>query len=104
MWAAGELAMTASDLARWDISLMRGEILEPASLRALTTEMVLTDGTGTGYGLGLFVSQMANGHRRWAHTGGASGFLSMNVTFPDDQAAITVLTNGEGHAAAGRRR
>ncbi len=98
MWAAGELAMTASDLARWDISLMRGEILEPASLRALTTEMVLTDGTGTGYGLGLFVSQMANGHRRWAHTGGASGFLSMNVTFPDDQAAITVLTNGEGLA------
>jgi CubicO group peptidase (beta-lactamase class C family) len=98
MWAAGELAMTASDLARWDISLMRGEILEPASLRALTTEMVLTDGTGTGYGLGLFVSQMANGHRRWAHTGGASGFLSSNVTFPDDHASITVLTNGEGLA------
>jgi CubicO group peptidase (beta-lactamase class C family) len=98
MWAAGELAMTASDLARWDISLMRGEILKPTSLRALTTEMVLTDGTGTGYGLGLSVSQMANGHRRWAHTGGASGFLSINVTFPDDKAAITVLTNGEGLA------
>jgi hypothetical protein len=77
---------------------MRGEILKPASLTALTTEMVLTDGTGTGYALGLSVSQMANGHRRWAHTGGASGFLSSNVTFPDDKAAITVLTNGEGLA------
>jgi len=98
MWAAGELAMTASDLARWDISLIRGEILKPESLRELTTEKVLTDGTGTGYGFGLFVSQLPNGHRRWAHTGGASGFLSSNVIFPDDKAAITVLTNGEGLA------
>jgi CubicO group peptidase (beta-lactamase class C family) len=98
LWGAGELAMTASDLARWDIALMGGKILQPASLKALTTEMVLADGTGTGYGFGLFVSQMANGHRRWSHTGGASGFLSINVDFPDDKASITVLTNGEGLA------
>lgn len=98
LWAAGELAMSASDLARWDIALMKGDILAPASRRALTTEMVLQDGTGTGYGLGLFVSQLPNGHRRWAHTGGAAGFLSTNVTFPDDKASITVLTNGEGLA------
>jgi D-alanyl-D-alanine carboxypeptidase len=98
LWAAGELAMSASDLARWDIALMKGEILKPASLKALTTEMVLSDGTGTGYGLGLRVSQLANGHRRWIHTGGASGFLSTNATFPDDRMSITVLTNGEGLA------
>jgi len=98
LWAAGELAMSASDLARWDIALMEGKILKPASKKALTTEMVLADGTGTGYGLGLFVSQLPNGHRRWAHTGGASGFLSTNVDFPDDKASITVLTNGEGLA------
>lgn len=98
LWAAGELAMTPSDLARWDIALMTGEILKPWQTRELTTEMVLADGTGTGYGFGLFVSQMANGHRRWAHTGGASGFLSINVSFPDDKTAITVLTNGEGLA------
>ena len=29
LWAAGELAMTASDLARWDIALMGGKILKP---------------------------------------------------------------------------
>ncbi len=98
LWAAGELAMSASDLARWDIALMNGEILKPASRKALTTEMVLSDGTGTGYGLGIGVSQMPNGHRRWAHTGGAAGFLSINVDFPDDKASITVLTNGEGLA------
>jgi CubicO group peptidase (beta-lactamase class C family) len=98
LWAAGELAMSASDLARWDIALMKGEILKPASRKALTTEMVLSDGTGTGYGFGLGVSQTANGHRRWVHTGGAAGFLSVNVIFPDDKSSITVLTNGEGLA------
>lgn len=98
LWAAGELAMTPSDLARWDIALMQGEILTPSQTKAMTTEAVLTDGTGTGYGFGLDVSQMTNGHRRWAHTGGAAGFLSVNVTFPDDKASITVLTNGEGLA------
>jgi CubicO group peptidase (beta-lactamase class C family) len=98
LWAAGELAMSAADLARWDIALMEGKILKPASRKALTTEAVLADGTGTGYGFGLAVSQMDNGHRRWAHTGGAAGFLSIIVDFPDDKASITVLTNGEGLA------
>ena len=99
LWAAGELAMSASDLARWNIALMEGKILKPASRKALTTEAVLSDGTGTRYGLGLAVTQMDNGHRRWAHTGGAAGFLSSNVDFPDDKASITVLTNGEGGLA-----
>jgi CubicO group peptidase (beta-lactamase class C family) len=99
LWAAGELGMTASDLARWDISLMKGEILSPVSTKALTTQMTLTDGTATNYALGLAVKQLDNGHRRWAHTGGASGFHSMNVLYPDDHAAITVLTNGEGHTS-----
>lgn len=98
MWATGELAMTASDLAKWDISLMEGSILTPASLRFLSTATLLKDGTLSNYALGLGVSQMANGNRRWSHTGGASGFLSSNVTFPDDRISITVLSNGEGEA------
>ena len=100
MWAAGELAMTAADLAKWDVSLINGTILKPSSLKALTTDMQLKSGVGTGYGLGIGVSLLANGHRRWRHSGGASGFVSMNTTYPDDKMSITVLTNGEGTAAA----
>ncbi|MFA9274258.1 MAG: serine hydrolase domain-containing protein [Candidatus Aquirickettsiella gammari] len=98
MWATGHLAMSASDLAKWDISLMNGTILKPASIKLLSTAGMLKDGNSTRYALGLDVSQMANGHRRWGHTGGASGFLSANRTYPDDRIAITVLTNGEGSA------
>jgi D-alanyl-D-alanine carboxypeptidase len=99
-YACGELAMSASDLARWDMSLMNGTILKPASLKELTTEVVLKNGTGTGYGLGLFLSADSNGHRRWAHSGGAAGFFSYNVTLPDDHMAVTVLTNGQGKASS----
>jgi len=95
--AAGELAMTAGDVALWDIGLMNGTLLKPASLRALTTEVDLKSGAHTGYALGIGVS-FANGHRRWAHTGGTSGFTSYNVTLPDDHAAVTVLTNSESGA------
>ena len=99
-YACGELAMTASDLALWDISLMNGTILKPASLKELSTEVVLKNGTGTGYGLGLFLSSDSNGHRRWAHSGGAAGFFSYNATLPDDRMAVTVLTNGQGRASS----
>ncbi len=96
---AGELAMTAPDLARWDISLMNGEVLKPESMKLLTTENLLKNGAGSRYALGLSIG-MLNGHRVWAHTGGTSGFISANTTYPDDRASITVLTNGEGPAAS----
>jgi D-alanyl-D-alanine carboxypeptidase len=98
-YAAGELAMTAHDLALWDISLMNGTVLKPASMTALTTEVKLKNGAGTGYALGLAVSNN-DGHRKWAHTGGMSGFLSSNFTRPDEHLAVTVLTNGETRAYA----
>ena len=49
MWAAGELAMTASDLAKWDICLIRHCLLSPQSYRELEREIVLNNGAGTGY-------------------------------------------------------
>jgi D-alanyl-D-alanine carboxypeptidase len=99
MYAAGELAMTARDLATWDRSLIEGTILKPESLKALTTEVLVKGGTGTHYALGLGVSLTANGNRCWSHSGGAAGFVSVNTTYPDDKVSITVLTNGEGEAA-----
>ncbi len=99
MYAMGELAMTADDLARWDISLMNGTVLKPASLKTLTTEVLLKSGTGTRYALGLDVSTNNEGHRRWSHGGEASGFISQNTTLPDDHISVTVLTNGQGRAA-----
>ena len=99
MFAAGELAMTAHDLALWDISLIDRSILQPASYDQFFREEKLADGKGTGYGLGVSVRER-NGHRSIEHSGEVSGFVSDNVVLVDDGAAIAVLTNQDAHGAA----
>jgi D-alanyl-D-alanine carboxypeptidase len=99
MFAAGELAMPASDLALWDISLMDRTLLAAASYDAMFTEVKLKNGTGTGYGLGVQVGER-EGHRFVAHSGEVSGFVAQNIVFPDDRAAVTVLTNEDASSAA----
>ncbi len=101
MFAAGELAMTASDLALWDISMIDQKILKPASYLALETETVLRNGVGTGYGLGVNVGA-ANGHRMISHGGEVSGFTARNEVYPDDHAAVVVFTNLDATAASSR--
>src|SRR5271155_846045 len=105
MFAAGELAMPASDLALWNISMMDRTVLSSASYDEMFTEVKLKSGKGTGYGLGVQVGNR-NGHRFIEHSGEVSGFVSENIVFPDDKAAVTVLTNEDASSAAaalGRR-
>ncbi|HEY4231169.1 MAG TPA: serine hydrolase domain-containing protein [Thermoanaerobaculia bacterium] len=94
LFAAGELAMTAEDLAKWNVGMLEKRLLKPASYQEQQTDVLLKSGLAAGYGLGLDVEKVA-GHRALAHGGAVSGFTSQNVVFPDDDAAITVLTNGE---------
>lgn len=91
---AGQLAMTASDLARWDISLMDQQLLRPESYRDLTREVQLKSGVGTSYALGLDVA-LDLGRRVLKHGGALMGFTSHNRIYPDDGTAVVVLTNGE---------
>ena len=99
LFAAGELAMPAEDLARWDISIMNQTLLQPSSYRQFETEVVLDNGVGTQYGLGVDISAEA-GHRVLRHSGEVSGFTAQNTVFPDDRAAIVVLTNQDAAGAA----
>lgn len=101
MFAAGELYMTPSDLAKWNISLMNQSLLKPASYKELETEVKLTNGEGTRYGLGVSLSSNM-GHRVVEHSGEVSGFVAENVVYPDDKVAVTVLTNMDASSAAGR--
>ena len=89
---AAQLAMTAHDLALWNISMMNQSLLKPASYRLLQTEVLLEAGNTTGYGLGVQV-RVAAGRRRIVHGGAASGYTTANMMYPDDKAAITVFTN-----------
>jgi D-alanyl-D-alanine carboxypeptidase len=99
MFAAGELAMTAHDLALWDASMIAQTVLKPESYRQMFTEVKLADGKGTHYGLGVEVRDLS-GHREIEHGGEVSGFVSDNAVLVDDGAAVVVLTNQDAVNAA----
>ena len=99
MFAAGELAMTAHDLALWDISMIDQTILKPASYRAMETEVELNNGVGSRYGLGVGIG-VADGRRVISHGGEVSGFTARNEVYPDDRVAIAVLTNMDAASAS----
>jgi hypothetical protein len=92
LFAAGELAMSAEDLAKWDIGIIDQKLLKPASYHQFETEVLLKNGLGTNYGLGVDI-RSDFGHRSVSHTGEVSGFTSKNVVFPDERVAVVVLTN-----------
>jgi CubicO group peptidase (beta-lactamase class C family) len=99
MFAAGELAMTAHDLALWDESLIAQSILKPESYKEMFTEVKLKDGKGTHYGLGVEVRDR-DGHRSIEHSGEVSGFVADNEVLVDDGVAVAVLTNQDAVGAA----
>ena len=99
MFAPGELAMTAHDLAIWDESLLARSVLSPESYKEMLSEVKLKNGEGTHYGLGVDVRDR-NGHRSIEHSGEVSGFVSENEVFIDDGAAVAVLTNQDAVNAA----
>jgi CubicO group peptidase (beta-lactamase class C family) len=100
LFAAGQLAMTAEDLAKWDISIIEGKLLKPASYLELGREVLLKNGLGTNYGLGVNVSS-ALGRRALSHGGEVSGFTAQNIVFPDDRVAVVVLVNQDAASSAG---
>ncbi len=100
LFAAGELAMTAEDLARWDVGMLDQKLLKPASYRQMQTEVLLKNGLGIHYGLGIDVTKL-DGRRVLEHGGEVSGFTAENAVFPDDHAAIVVLVNQDSIGASG---
>jgi D-alanyl-D-alanine carboxypeptidase len=100
LFAVAQLAMPAQELAKWDISIMNQKLLKPTSYTELQTEVLLKNGLSTRYGLGVSIGSEA-GHRVISHGGEVSGFTAQNTVYPDDRAAIVVLTNQDAVSAAG---
>jgi len=96
---AAELAMTPSDLARWDIAVMSHRILSEKSYRDLTGPVSLTNGDLTHYALGLGVDDM-DGVPRISHSGEVAGFLTYNFIFPTRDTAVVVCSNEDSVVVA----
>lgn len=86
------LCANAIDLVHWARALVRGDLLAPASLAALTGRSQLADGTEVAYGMGVALLPL-EGRRRVAHDGAIGGYQSTLAYYPDNDLAIAVLTN-----------
>jgi CubicO group peptidase (beta-lactamase class C family) len=94
-FAAGELAMTPSDLAKWDAAVLEKKLLSARSYEEFTREMRLTNGNHTHYALGLTLGDLS-GIPSLTHGGEVSGFISANAIYPTRNAAVIVLSNEDG--------
>jgi CubicO group peptidase (beta-lactamase class C family) len=98
LYAAGELAMTARDLALWDLGLMEGKLVKHALMEEMMTAPRLKNGAPTNYGLGIGITNAA-GHPKLQHGGAVAGFVSQNTLWLDQGAAVVVLCNLDGSSA-----
>jgi CubicO group peptidase (beta-lactamase class C family) len=96
---AGALYTTPSDLAKWDLGLIGGKVLKPASFTLMTTPRELSDGRTRDYGCGLGVVRR-KGELILRHSGAVSGFLAFNSVIPRTRSALILMANSE-HQDAG---
>ncbi len=94
LYAAGELSMTAADLAKWDIARMNRSLIPAEDWAEQETPVLRADGRTNGYGLGVINTYQRQRHVI-DHGGEAVGFLTQNTVYPDSKAAIIVFTNAD---------
>jgi CubicO group peptidase (beta-lactamase class C family) len=92
--AAGGLWASASDLLRWDLALVSGQVLKPLSYDLMTAPRKLATGKISNYGCGL-ATEIRSGDLILSHTGGVSGFVSFNAVLPRTKSGLVVLSNTE---------
>jgi len=92
--AAGGIIATAHDLVLWQIALVNGKVVLPASYQQMTTPTRLADGSDHPYGYGLAMGTFDD-RPTVDHGGGINGFNSMLAWHPDDQLHIAVISSGE---------
>jgi CubicO group peptidase (beta-lactamase class C family) len=98
--ASGGLTGSARDLATWLMALMTGRAPAADLLAPLGARRRLTDGTQTGYGLGLARSPLP-GEIAVGHGGSLPGYKNHFLLLPEREAGVVVVSNREDTDAHG---
>ncbi|MFD3890042.1 serine hydrolase domain-containing protein [Streptomyces microflavus] len=101
-WAqsAGAVISSPADLNTFTSALMRGRLLSPATLEAMST-VTPTDTTNTRfYGLGLRRYDLTCGTQVYGHTGTVQGFYTYAFSTRDGRRSLSALANTSNHGAA----
>jgi CubicO group peptidase (beta-lactamase class C family) len=91
-YSAGSLMSTVEDLYKWNRALLAGKLVKKESLDMAWTEYKLSDGKGTHYGYGWFLSKV-QGSRTIEHGGGINGYLTNGIFLPQEDIFVAVFSN-----------
>ena len=96
-FAAGGLASTAEDLVTFWHALLSGQLVSPATVRAMFTDLAPMDqGAQTFYGRGVQLYDIPQGPGLMlGHSGGISGFTSIVAYVADDDMFVSVIFNDQ---------
>ena len=92
---AGGIHTTPGDVAKWMRNFKTGELGGPAVIKEMTTSFVLTSGSPSNYGYGVFLDTN-RGLKRWQHGGNDVAHSSTFVYYPDLDAGYVVFSNYQG--------
>ncbi|MDQ2871809.1 MAG: beta-lactamase family protein, partial [Candidatus Eremiobacteraeota bacterium] len=92
LFADGDIVSTAADVARFDIALLAGRLVSPATFALMQSQRINTESAVGDQGLGLEM-QTWRGIALVGHHGGVPGFETENATFPASDAAVVVMSD-----------
>lgn len=93
-YAAGSIASTVDDLAKWDAAITAGKLLKADSWQRAFTSYKLKNGQDTNYAYGWGVGQF-EGQTMLSHGGGIPGFSTYALRLPKDKVFVAVLHNAD---------
>ena len=96
---AGGIYSTPTDLARWNLALMNGQVLKPESYAVMTAPRKLTGGRISEYGCGLVVKTQS-ARQVLSHGGAVSGFNASSAMIPSTRSAVIMTCNLDGGLGA----
>lgn len=103
LYGAGGIYSSANDLAKWDIGLMEGKVVDESYLTQLETARKLNDGRKRYYSYGLTIAER-DGETILNHGGAVSGFHSYNSMIRRTKSAVILLANAEHIDTSGMHR
>ena len=93
-YAAGAIASTIRDMARWATALQRRELLSRKSWDEIWTPLTVSRRAVPPFSYGFgWVVDFEHGKRAVFHSGGTPGFSSAIRRYPDEGLAVIVLAN-----------
>ncbi len=100
-WIGGGMISTVEDLVKVFVALDNGVLLKPEIVQQMYSIQYPEGETKNGRALSWGVRTDNKGRRIISHSGGAMGFSSMLINYPDQKIVVAVIVNNDFYSGTG---